>query len=275
MSVVVAVRDTDKIWLATDSQVTSGWTKKLLLSQHSFKMFKFPSGITMGGVGSLRDLNILSTSDVDFVNEATLLKDNINFKEIVRDTVPKIFQELKRFHRITREDGILYMESMFMLAYKQDCYVIDCDGAVLELNDMFAIGSGGNVAESAYTILRDTELTPKEKAVRAVISSCERDLFVDYPIIITNTLSKDFEVFDGSDFYKISETGEMVLIPDEDEDLEDVVKQLEEAQQEIQLEIDAIKEKIESEKVEEKVEEINNETFVEKIKRVYNRKRLR
>ena len=40
MSVVVAVRDEGKIWLATDSQVTAGWTKSLLLSQHSFKIFK-------------------------------------------------------------------------------------------------------------------------------------------------------------------------------------------------------------------------------------------
>ena len=69
MSVVVAVRDEDKIWLATDSQVTAGWTKSLLLSQHSFKIFKGRNKVNIGGVGSLRDLNIISTSDVDFISE--------------------------------------------------------------------------------------------------------------------------------------------------------------------------------------------------------------
>lgn len=45
MSVVVAVRDNEKIWLATDSQVTSGWTPSLILSQHSFKIFKTKNNI--------------------------------------------------------------------------------------------------------------------------------------------------------------------------------------------------------------------------------------
>lgn len=216
MSVVVAIRDEDKIWLAADSQVTSGWTKRLLLSQHSFKIWKNDMGINMGGVGSLRDLNILSTSDEKFIPEGDIFRNSINFKSMVRDTVPRIFKELDKFGRLVKEDGIVYSQSSFLIAHGQDCFIIQQDGAVLELGDMFAIGSGGDVAESAYIILRDTELTPKEKAIRTVMSSCERDLFVDYPIVITNTMTNEFEIFDGESFYKIDEKGEMVeFIPDE------------------------------------------------------------
>lgn len=216
MSVVVAIRDEDKIWLAADSQITSGWTKGLLLSQNSFKIWKNQMGINMGGVGSLRDLNILSTSDEQFINESDILKNNINFKSIVRETVPKIFKELDKFGRLAREDGITYSQSAFMIAHGQECYIIEQDGAVRELYDMFAIGSGGDIAESSYTILRDTDLPPKEKAIKTVMSSCERDLFVDYPIVITNTKTNEFEIFDGMSFYKIDELGEMVeFVPDE------------------------------------------------------------
>ena len=273
MSVVVAVRDTDRIWLATDSQVTSGWTKSLLLSKHSFKIFKFPSKITIGGVGSLRDLNILSTSDVEFISEVNLLKDDITFKSLVRETVPKIFEELHKFHRVTKEDGVLYMESMFVIAYKECCYMICEDGAVLELNDMFAIGSGGNVAESAYTILRDTELSPKEKAVRAVISSCERDLFVDFPIVVTNTLTDEFEIFDGNDFYRIDESGELILIPDENESTEDKIKALEEEEKIIKEEIEKVKQQIQ-ECNDAKID-AEEETIIDKLKKkVYKKRKL-
>ncbi len=203
MSVVVAVRDEDKIWLATDSQVTAGWTKSLLLSQHSFKIFKGRNNVNIGGVGALRDLNIISTSDVDFISENDILKNNVNFKNMVRETVPKIFAELQKFNRIYQEHGMLYMESSFIIAHGDSCYSITSDGCVQELYDMFAIGSGAEMAESAYTILRDVELSPKDKAIRAVMSSCERDIFVDYPIVITNTLMDNFEVFDGQNLYEI------------------------------------------------------------------------
>lgn len=204
MSVIVAVRDEDKIWLATDSQVTSGWTPSLLLSQHSFKIFKTKNSINIGGSGSLRDLNIISTSDVDFIAENAILKNNITFTSIVRDTVSKFFNELGKFQRLKTKDGISEMQSYFIIAYKNSCFMIGFDGAVMELDDMFAIGSGADVAESAYIILRDTDLDPKDKAVRAVMSACERDLFVNYPIIVTNTLENEFELFDGVNYHKVT-----------------------------------------------------------------------
>lgn len=221
MSVVVAVRDEDKIWLATDSQVTAGWTKSLLLSQHSFKIFKGRNKVNIGGVGSLRDLNIISTSDVDFISENDILKNNVNFKNMVRETVPKFFAELQKFNRVYSDHGMLFMESSFIIAHGDSCYAISSDGCVQELYDMFAIGSGAEMAESAYTILRDVELSPKDKAIRAVMSSCERDIFVDYPIVITNTLIDNFEVFDGQNLYEIHDG----IIEDTSDDLEEATEE--------------------------------------------------
>lgn len=210
MSVVVAVRDKDQIWLATDSQVTSGWTKSLLTSQHSFKIFKNKLGVNIGGVGSLRDLNIISTSNEEWISENDILKNNINFKSIVRETVPKIFKELDSFNRLYKDKGMEEMNSAFVIAHGKDCFFIEPDGCVLELVDMLATGSGSDIAESAYAVLRDTELSAKEKAIRSVAVSCERDLFVGYPIVITSTEMDSFEIFDGEYFYLVDENGELV-----------------------------------------------------------------
>lgn len=233
MSVVVAVRDEDQIWLATDSQVTSGWTKSLLTSQHSFKVFKKPHGVNIGGVGRLRDLNIISTSDIELISENDILKGNINFKNIVRQTVPKLFAELDAFDRLYKDKGMKEMNSAFIVAHGETCFLIDMDGSVIELVDMLATGSGGDISESAYAVLRDTNLTPKEKAIRAVAVSCERDLFVGYPIIITSTKMDSFEVFDGENFFLVNEEGELVLMDyvddietyDDDEDIEEEIEE--------------------------------------------------
>jgi ATP-dependent protease HslVU (ClpYQ) peptidase subunit len=203
MSVVVAVRDEDKIWLATDSQVTNGWSKSLLLSQHSFKICKCANGVSIGTVGALRDANIISTSDIEFISENRILKNSIDFKGIVRETVPLFFNELEKNRRVYIDHGVPYMQSAFILAYKNSCFLIESDGCVQELYDMFAVGSGADVAESAYIILRDTELSAKDKAVRAVMAACERDLFVNFPIVVTNTEMTSFEMFDGQNYYEI------------------------------------------------------------------------
>lgn len=192
--------------------MTSGWTKSLLTSQHSFKIFKKPHGVNIGGVGSLRDLNIISTSDIELISENDILKKNINFKNIVRETVPKLFKELDIFNRLYKDKGIQEMNSAFVVAHGEDCFFIEQDGCVIELVDMLATGSGGSIAESAYAVLRDTDLSPKEKAIRSVAISCERDLFVGYPIVITSTKMDSFEIFDGEEFYLVNKEGELVPI---------------------------------------------------------------
>lgn len=186
-------------------------------NQHSFKIFKNRLGVNIGGVGSLRDLNIISTSDEEWISENDILKNNINFKSIVRDTVPKFFKELDSFNRLYKDKGMEEMNSAFVLAHNMDCFLIHPDGCVEELVDMFAIGSGSDIAESAYAVLRDTELSAKEKAIRSVVVSCERDLYVGYPIVVTNTKMESFEIFDGMNFYSVNEDGELVSIEEDGE----------------------------------------------------------
>ena len=221
MSVVVAIRDEKdgSIWMAADTQVTQGWTKSHLLASHSWKLFKDQLGVTIGCVGSLRDMNIISTSDETFINPMDILGDKVSFKSVVRDTVPKIFNELDRYGRLVKNtlDSTLSIESVFLVSVGEHCFVIERDGAVIDVEDMVAIGSGGEIAESAYSVLRDIDLPTREKAVRAVISSCEKDIFVDYPIIITNSSSPSFYIFDGENYYEFDEYGNPNIEVKEDE----------------------------------------------------------
>lgn len=53
------------------------------------------------------------------------------------------------------------------------------------------------------------------------MSSCERDIFVDYPIVITNTLMDNFEVFDGQNLYEIHDG----IIEDTPDDLEEATEE--------------------------------------------------
>ena len=199
MSTVLAYKDGDKVWLAADSQATKGDQKILITDPNNFKIWrpKMHQNLIMGGIGTLRDLNIVSTVDVWFdekISTGSMVEDyELNFSEMVRTIVPSLQSE------ITSLGG--HNKSSFFMAYKDKCFSIDPDGCVIELysdNDYAAIGSGEVVTEAAFSVLHDLELiSTKEKIVRAVGQSCEQDLCVNYPILIMNTKDLELEIFDG------------------------------------------------------------------------------
>jgi len=191
LSTVVAIKDNDKVWIGCDSQVSFGWTK-LSTTENTNKVFRIgdSKNVVIGCVGALRDLNIISTAE-QLIEEYILLKDSLDFKYIVRNVVPKIFKELDRFGRLETNNNIQSMYSTFLITYKDKMFKINSDGSVSEGKEILAIGSGYITVLGAYEAIKDnTTLTAQEKLIACLKASCEQDLHVNYPIIITNTLEE-------------------------------------------------------------------------------------
>lgn len=197
MSVVVAIKDQDRVWVGCDSQVTTGYTKSIISPKSQMKIWKpiDDNEIIMGLVGDVRDNNILSTSN-KWIDELTKLKDEFNFKYVVRNIVPQIFRELNNYGRMKSKDGIQSIESTLIFTYKNQCYVIYNDGAVIEILDMMAIGSGSRLSAGTLNTIKNSNLSPKKILIEAIKSSCESDLYVNYPIIIMNTKDDEIDIIE-------------------------------------------------------------------------------
>lgn len=88
MSVVVALKHDSVIYMGCDSQVSDSRSKFTLSNPNNYKIWKlkgFEDYCIFGGVGSLRDINIMRISG-DLVDELTILKDNVNFEYVVEKT---------------------------------------------------------------------------------------------------------------------------------------------------------------------------------------------
>lgn len=196
MSVVVAVKDGEKVWVTCDSQVSMGWTKSTLTNKNNFKICKPMSNenLIIGLVGDLRDLNILSIVD-DYIDELTILKDAVDFKYIVKTVVPKIFTMLKDNNRLKKVDDLYQqMHSMLLFVYKNKIFSIHSDGSVIEHDDYYAIGSGQDFAQGN---MNETTIKDKKQiAINAVKSACKSDLYVGYPIVVMNTVNSDIEIIE-------------------------------------------------------------------------------
>jgi len=194
MSVVAIIKDKDRVWVGCDSQVSFAGTKWTLKNQHKIWKPSDDKEIVMGGVGYLRDINILSTT-TNWIDELTKLKNGVNFKHIVRNIVPKLFKELEEFNRIETKNGIKSMDSSFAFTYKNSAFVIDGDGCVIEVDDINIIGSGFRFGLGLWENIKNSEnMSIKEKLIEVVKSCCENDLHVYYPIVIMNTKDDKIEI---------------------------------------------------------------------------------
>ncbi len=193
MSVVVAIKDNDKVYIGADSQVTRGGTRTTLKNENNYKVWRVIGAphCLMAHVGNLRDANVVRLMP-DLVTDYNIFRDHIGFKFVVKKVVPDIIDELTAAGFLKDGKNTEFLESSFLFAYKDQLYMINLDKSVIEIEDYVAIGSG---ADQAIGSLLSTEgQNPKERIVKAIKSSAASDIYVDYPIILTNTEDGKFEI---------------------------------------------------------------------------------
>lgn len=200
MSVIVAIKKDGVIYIGADSQVTKGGTRMTLSNPNNYKIWTV-GGIDnslMGCVGSLRAANIMKVAD-GLVPEMVDLKNKVDFRFVVKRLVPCMMDELESYGQLNKKDnGAPCMESSYLFAYKDRLYSIDTYGSVIEVDDFCAIGSGASEAMgSLFSTVKIDD--PIKRIQDAIKSSATRDIYVDYPIVISNTADTEFKVFYEND----------------------------------------------------------------------------
>ena len=193
MSVVVAIKKGEVVYLGADSQVTRGGTRETLSNPNNYKIWKVKNvdGCFMGHVGLLREANIVKLMN-NLVSDYDVYNNYVDYEYIVKSVVPSIFDELKKYGYLKDEQFVKEIESRFMFIFKDKIFTIGFDGAVIEVDDYAAIGSGEDQAIGSLLSTEGEE--PVTRIVKAIKASAASDIYVDYPIIITNSKDGVFDV---------------------------------------------------------------------------------
>jgi len=194
MSVVVAIKENDQIYLGADSQVTKGGTRTTLKNPNNYKIWAVDGSenCLMAHVGNLRDSNVVRLMN-NVVDDYDEYCERVNYRFVVKYIVPEILKTLKEAHFLKMADDFVdFMDSSYLFAYKDKLFCIGTDCSVIEVEDYVAIGSGSTEAIGSLhsTVGED----PKTRIIKAIKSSAANDIYVDYPIIITSTDTGEFEV---------------------------------------------------------------------------------
>ena len=193
MSVVVAIKENGKIYLGADSQVTKGGTRTTLKNENNYKIWRVIGAphCMMAQVGSFRDANVIRLMR-DLVTDYNIFREHISFDFVVKKVVPDIVSELAHYNFLKDGEKTEILDSSFLFAYKDQLWFINQDKSVIEVEDYVAMGSG--VDQAIGSLLSTEGQGPKERIVKAIKSSATADIYVDYPIILTDTEEGEFEI---------------------------------------------------------------------------------
>lgn len=188
MSVVIAIKENGVTYMAADTQISFGDSKRHLKSDSLQKVWAVTDTphCIMGGVGLTRDLNLIRYCTSELIPEASVLKNEINVGTIMLNTVPAIFESIRNYTQlVTGCDKDIPINSEFVLAYKDKIFDIAPDGTVEQVEDYIAIGSG---ADAALGSLKHTTDEPiYDRLIKALDAASESNLYVSEPYVCMDT----------------------------------------------------------------------------------------
>ncbi len=189
MSLVVAIKDKDRIVLGADKQASTGGTKDHTNTK-IWEVEELPGAI-IGAVGSARASQIVQYSQVIDKN---MIGQEIDTEFIVRVLAPTIATGLKANGIVVDSEDAKcdMMPNAFIFAYNDKAWTIWHDLSVSEINEYFAIGSGANVARGALYATKDKN--PFDRIVTSIEAAAESTLYVDNGIdlLATGKYEEDF-----------------------------------------------------------------------------------
>jgi len=163
MTCIIALPDSGKVWMGSDSAVLSGWSIRQMAATKVFRNGPFLLGCT----GSIRMAQLLRF-DLTIPEHVDGVKDHAY---LVATFIPAVRTCLKEggFTKVedNREEG-----GFFLAGYRSQAYHIHDDFQVTAYNDrggLAAIGCGREYALGAMAALDDEcDLPPKERILEAL-----------------------------------------------------------------------------------------------------------
>ena len=162
---IVGVKKNGQTVIAGDGQVTAG--QSVVMKGNAKKVRRLYNGkVVIGFAGSVADAFTLCDHFEEMLNKysGNLMRSAVSLAQLWR-----------------RDKGLRQLEAMMIVADRNEMYVLDGTGNVIEPeNGITAIGSGGNYALSAARALaKNTDMSAKEIAIEAMNVASEICVFTN------------------------------------------------------------------------------------------------
>lgn len=194
MSVVIAIKKNDRIYMAADTMTSCGDVKTTYHVKDHRKIRQLDNGILIGHSGPVRNSQILFAHPEYF----KLPEDGVLTKKyIVYNILPKIF---KCYH----ENDMLKIEKnkpakmpdSYIIAYKDKMFLLNDVFDVTAIDHFVGIGSGSNFTTVGLSLLDEKEISDDREINEALTEilriSVSRCRSVGAPFYLIDTATQEF-----------------------------------------------------------------------------------
>ena len=196
MSVVVAIKKNDRIYMGADTQTSNGDRKRNYLSDDDRKIHLFDNGILLGITGASKCRELL-TADIDMFRLS--MNNDLDKRHIVENIVPKIDACLSENGLVEEpENEPKQWLSSLVLAYRDKLFRITNTGEVIGIEHYVSIGSGEHLAYVELDRL-DREDVSDEDVIRDRLADClhicaKYRMSVSAPFYLIDSEAKEYRL---------------------------------------------------------------------------------
>ena len=192
MSVVIAVKEGNRVWFGADTQSTCDTDKYNHLSCVDYKVNKLENGMVLSWTGATAMKQFIFAHDEWFTPDE---KGRLTKKHIVTKIIPQIYQALDEEGMLEKgDDGYPpLMTGTIFLAYKDRLFEICRDFEVIRYEDYQASGSGARAVQYGLSRLDKTK-DVNEQLLHLLRISEKHDSCVSAPFIFIDTQDLKYTV---------------------------------------------------------------------------------
>ena len=190
MTCIVGVLDKKEncVYVGADS-LGSNWCSQAIYKNRKVFKAKDNINILMAICGDYKLQNILSVEE-NLIEEVKHLKNEVNFEHIVKYTSPKIMNLADKYYCLRNKEGDRSIGGSIIFAYKNQLYIIECNGQVLEPEDNYIAGGSGG--DFAIAVLSQNGYKPIAERIKEALEAAEKHgCGIKRPFYIMNTTTDE------------------------------------------------------------------------------------
>ena len=200
MSILIAYKRGDTVYMGTDTRVIVKDYKTRELCECNLKIQKLDHGILLGvSAERLERQTIIANSDIFTLNKAGKL----TRKHIVNEVIPRLISVFKDENLLMgKRDEFPYIKAQILLVYQGVIYEI-CSGFAVIRYESFQVM--GRSSDFAHGVLLNTknEDDVNERIVRALDIVAENTQYVARPFVLIDSKNMQYQFINEDDKYTV------------------------------------------------------------------------
>ena len=201
MSILIAYKKGDTIYMGTDTRTIVNDHKKNELRGCNLKIQKLANDMLLGITGErLERQTLIAYSEIFTLDK----NGKLTKKHIVKEIIPKLITVLEKEGLLIEKEGELpYMKAVILLVHKGTIYEICSGFAVIKYEDFQVVGRSSDYAHA--TLMNTKPMDNIEgRIVKALDIVAENSQYVGKPYLLINTKELEYKIVTNDMQYRVA-----------------------------------------------------------------------